>query len=85
MRPLPDIRAEQLFEEGARILAALWDEDAGMVRLAEHPEHHDPRGTLAYAHVLLRGGQAARAERAIAAVLAMQETREHDAHFGNFR
>ncbi len=85
MRPLPDIRAEQLFEEGALALAALWDEDAAMVRLAEHPEYHDPRGTLAYAQALLRGGDAARAERAIAAVLAMQETREQDAHFGNFR
>ncbi len=56
-----------------------------MVRLREAPDLHDPRGTLAYAHVLLRAGDAERARRSIRAVLAMQETREDDAHYGNFR
>lgn len=84
MREL-DARAAQLFDEGARILAALWDEDAAMVREPEAPDFHTPRGTLAYVHVLLRDGDAARAERAISSVLALQETRPQDAHRGNFR
>lgn len=78
-------RAAQLFDEGARILAALWDDSAGMVRTAEAPDFHTPRGTLAYAQVLLRAGDTPRAERAIRSVLALQETRPQDAHYGNFR
>ena len=80
-----DDRAAQLFDEGARILAALWDDDVAMVRTAEAPEFHTPRGTLAYAQVLLRQGDVSRAERAIRSVLALQETRPQDAHYGNFR
>lgn len=82
-------RARQLYEEGAAILDALWDEDAGLVRY-ETPfgVYHDARGSLAYADVLLRAGGAdasARAERIISNVAAMQETRGQDAHYGNFR
>src|SRR5947207_1045895 len=80
-----DERAAQLFDEGARLLEAHWDDVVAMVRYAEHPSHHDARGTLAYAIVLLRQGDTARAERAIRAVLTLQETREQDAHYGNFR
>ena len=47
-----DERAQQLFDEGAAILASAWDEDAGMVRHAEHPSFHDPRATLSYAEAL---------------------------------
>ncbi len=70
------------------MLAARWDDAVSMVRYGEHPEFHDPRGTLAYAGVLLREGRAESVERAAAAiraVLAMQERRELDAHCGNFR
>ncbi len=56
-----------------------------MVRLREAPAFHEPRGTLAYARVLLRAGDPVRAQRAVRSVLAMQETRPRDAHFGNFR
>jgi hypothetical protein len=56
-----------------------------MVRTEEDSAYHTPRGTLAYAHVLLRAGDARRAERAIRSVLALQETRPQDAHYGNFR
>lgn len=80
-----DRRAEQLFQEGARLLAARWDDAAGMVRQEDAPEFHGPRGTLAYAHVLLREDNLSRAERAIRSVLALQEMREQDAHYGNFR
>jgi hypothetical protein len=81
----PDQRSAQLYEEGARLLEEHWDDDVSMVRYAEHPSYHDPRGTLGYAIVLLRQGDTARAERAIRATLALQETREQDAHYGNFR
>src|SRR5207248_10856211 len=49
------------------------------------PISRDPRATLAYAQVLLGRGDIATAERAIARVLSMQETRPNDAHRGNFR
>ncbi len=67
------------------MLAGLRDDSASMVRHEEALNFHDPRGTLAYAHVLLRAGDVERARRAIRAVLAMQETRQDDAHYGNFR
>lgn len=82
---LADERAQQLFDEGARLLASHWDDDVAMVRHPEHPAHHAARGTLDYAIVLLREGNAARAERAIRAVLALQETTPGDAHYGNVR
>jgi hypothetical protein len=81
-------RARQLFDEGAAALALRWDDDVAMVRYSEHADYHDPRGTLGYAGVLLREPNAAnveKAERAIRAVLAVQERREQDAHHGNFR
>ncbi len=79
------MRAAQLFDEGARMLAALWDDDVAMVGTSEAFDIHTPRGTLAYAHVLVRVGDTQRAERAIRSVLALQETRPQDAHYGNFR
>ena len=85
MSSTPTTRGSQIFEEGAGGLASLWDDDVAMVREAQAPDFHTPRGTLAYAHVLLRDGDAVRAERAIRAVLALQETRPLDAHRGNFR
>ena len=83
-----DSRAQQLYDEGAASLAPRWDDAVAMVCYPNRPQFHDPRGTLAYAGVLLREGGAAnieRASRAIRAVLALQETREQDAHRGNFR
>lgn len=70
------------------MLEALWDDAVSMVRYHEDPRRHGPRGTLAYAGVLLRDGSAdalERAERAVRAVLAIQERRPWDAHCGNFR
>jgi hypothetical protein len=80
-----DARARQLFREGAAILGALWDDGAAMVRNTGRVSEHTPRGTLAYCHVLLRTGLVAQAERAIAAVLELQERHPADAHRGNFR
>jgi hypothetical protein len=80
-----EARAQRLFAEGAAILDALWDDDAAMVRNAGRPDQHTPRGTLEYCHVLLRRGDVATAERAVRAVVALQETHPTDAHRGNFR
>ena len=84
-----DARAGQLYDEGARLLDEAWDDAAGLVaRAVGSATLHDGRGSLAYAAVLLRRGaphDVARAERIIAAVARMQETREDDAHYGNFR
>ncbi len=84
-----DARARQLYDEGARILAALWDDETGLVRYeTEFGVFHGSRESLAYADVLLRDGSAesvARAARIIANVVPMQETREGDAHHGNFK
>lgn len=85
MTPDLEPRAQQLYEEGAAMLAASWDDAVSMNRYASHSEVHAPRETLAYAQVLLRAGDADRASRAIRAVLAMQERRETHAHRGNFR
>lgn len=84
----PDERAKQLYIEGSAALAALWDDEAAMCHHDGHPDYHSPRATLGYAGVLLREPTAAnveRATRAIRAALATQETREGDAHCGNFR
>lgn len=81
-------RARQLYDEGARLHDELWDDEASMVRAADYPQFHAPRGTLAYAQVLLRSGTAAdieRASRSTRAVLEMQERHEDHAHYGNFR
>jgi hypothetical protein len=82
-------RAQQLYDEGAAMLAGRWDEDAGLVRY-ETPAgvFHDARGSLAYAEVLLRNGgddELARAAGIIIAVESMQERNPEDAHCGNFR
>lgn len=83
-----DERAAALYAEGARVLDELWDDAASLVRHEASAAVHDTRASLAYARVLLRRGAAddvARAERIIAAVAELQETRQQDAHYGNFR
>lgn len=81
-------RARQLLAEQQRLLEAAWDDERAMVRHAQHPDLHDPRATLAYASALLGEGdpdRSGRAARAIRSVLALQERRPDDAHYGNFR
>lgn len=82
-------RAQQLRKEGASLLLEAWDDEAGLVRYStEFGVFHDARGSLGYARELIAEGGAdsiARAERILRAVASMQETREDDAHYGNFR
>jgi hypothetical protein len=82
-------RGQRLYDEGAALLAAAWDEDAGLVKHeTPYGAFHTGRGSLGYAAVLLREGGAdaiARAARIIDVVASMQETRPDDAHYGNFR
>jgi hypothetical protein len=83
-----DVRAKQLYAEGAAALTALWDDTVSMCNHDGNRDFHSPRATLGYAGVLLRDPTAQNIEiasRAIRAVLALQETREEDAHHGNFR
>ena len=88
-------RSRRLIDEGVTILHAGWNPSVDMVADGEHGGRHSPRSTLAYANVLLAGAatvpgldsaaRIARADAAIHAVLALQETRADDAHYGNFR
>jgi hypothetical protein len=81
-------RRTQLLAEAREAYEAQWDDATAMLRYAERPDYHNPRGTLAYARLLLEDGAppaVERARRALAAVLAMQERTRGDAHEGNFR
>ncbi|MEX2247186.1 MAG: hypothetical protein WEC75_10915 [Dehalococcoidia bacterium] len=82
-------RRGRLFDEGIALLDAAWDDDVALIRQdSEHGALHSSRGTFTYAWALLRrdgAGDRERAERAVRAGLALQETREDDAHRGNFR
>jgi hypothetical protein len=84
-----DERSQELYEDGRRQFAADFDPEREMTLLRTGMgDYHDPRGSLAYAVCLLRGGgrqEVAQAERIIEAVLSMQERRSGNAHFGNFR
>ncbi len=84
-----DARSQELYTDGLRDLRERFDPDAAMTRITTgFGEHHDPRGSLAYATCLLREGGSdnlAAAEKVIDRVLSMQETRPGNAHFGNFR
>lgn len=82
-------RSRQLYAEGAAGLATAWDDGAGLIRHeTEFGVFHDARGSLAYASLLFDAGDAEsirRAHRIIAHVAGMQELRQRDAHYGNFR
>jgi len=81
-------RRSQLRAEARAAYDALWDSVPAMVRYSERPDYHDPRGTLAYARLLLDDGAPGAVERAraaLAAVLAMQERTPGHAREGNFR
>src|SRR5581483_6855129 len=81
-------RRSQLLAEARAAYDALWDDAPAMMRYSERPDYHDPRGTLAYARLLLDEGAPGAVERAraaLAAVLAMQERTPGHAREGNFR
>jgi hypothetical protein len=84
-----DVRSQELYAEGYRKLKEDFDADEAMVRIdIGLGQYHDPRGSLSYATCLLREGGSenlALAEQVIAKVLSMQETRQSNARFANFR
>jgi hypothetical protein len=84
-----DRRSAQLLDEAMRRFEAAWDDERGMVSLSgDRGVFHDPRASLGYARALLQrdaDGDRERAARAVRNVLSMQERREQDEHYGNFR
>ncbi len=82
-------RASSLYAEGVALLDAAWDESVGLIRdVTPYGVFHTTRGSLTYAHLLLKRnaeGDAQRAVRIINIVATTQETRADDAHYGNFR
>lgn len=82
---LEDAPARSLFEHARRDLSARFDTAVGLVRTEVRPDLHTPRDSLWHALGLLHEGDAATAERIIASVLSMQERRDDDPHYGNFR
>ncbi|HEX5479972.1 MAG TPA: hypothetical protein VFY79_09655 [Dehalococcoidia bacterium] len=82
---LEDAAARSLFDHARRDLRARFDASVGLVRTEVRPDLHTPRDSLWHALGLLYEGDAATAEGIIAVVLAMQERRQDDPHYGNFR
>ncbi len=79
--------SQQLYDGGVSGLTEKYDAELGMVRLqTSEGSWHDPRASLTYAlALLLDDGDANEAERNVLNVLSMQERREGDPHYGNFK
>ena len=82
---LEDATATELFAYARRELSARFDEKASLVHLRAQPDWHTPRESLWHALGLLVEGDVPGADRIIQAVLATQELRDDDPHYGNFR
>lgn len=70
---------------GRADLAARFDPALHLVRDPFLRERHQPHASVWYAGVLLEDGEVGQAVRIIERVLQMQELREGDPHYGNFR
>ena len=79
--------SQRLYDGGVRGLKEKYDTDLGMVRLeTSEGNWHSPRSSLTFAlALLLDGDDGSEAERNILNVLSMQERREGDPHYGNFK
>jgi hypothetical protein len=75
----------RLIELGRADLSARFDPALNVVRDPFRPDRHQPHASLWYAGVLLEDGDLVGAERIVGRVLEMQELREPDPHYGNFR
>lgn len=80
-----DANSQRLYDLGVADLTERFDAGLGLVRDPFLPERHSPHHSLWYATSLLDVGDSATAEVIVAKVLGMQELREGDPHFGNFR
>lgn len=76
---------EHLVELGRADLESRFDPTLGLVRDPFLLHRHQPHASLWFAGVLLEDGDVAGAERIVERVLEMQELREGDSHYGNFR
>jgi hypothetical protein len=83
-----DPRSRDLLDRAFRDLEKRFDSVLGLVRSPFLPEKHQPHPTIWYALcALLRKseGDSALAEEIISRALDLQELREDDPHYGNFR
>jgi hypothetical protein len=83
-----DPRSRDLLDRGFRDLEKRFDSVVGLVRSPFLPEKHQPHPTIWYALcALLRKseGDSALVEEIISRALDLQELREDDPHYGNFR
>ena len=80
--------SQELFDRGFGDLQGRFDPGVALVRSPFQPDRHQPHPSIWYAHCLLmRDGErdALLADEIIRAALALQECRETDPHYGNFR
>ena len=77
--------AARLRDLGRADLEARFDSALDLVRDPFQPQRHQPHPSLWLAGALLESGDTGRAERIIDRALALQELREDDPHYGNFR
>jgi len=80
-----DANSRRLHELGVADLASRFDPALNLVRDPFLPKRHSPHHSLWHATALLDSGYTALAEQIVEIVLQMQERREDDPHFGNFR
>ena len=80
-----DANSQRLYDIGRADLEARFDPALDLVRDPFLSERHQPHASLWYANYLLESATWRAAERIIERVLSMQELREGDPHYGNFR
>ena len=80
-----DAHSQRLYDLAVRDLTSRFDAAPGLVRDPFLPERHSPHHSLWYATSLLNSDEIGAAEPIVSKVLAMQELREGDPHYGNFR
>jgi len=87
MLELKDKQSRELFDVGIEGAREKYDGDLGLVHMeTTEGSWHSPRSSLTFAiALLLTEDDASEAERIILKVLTMQERRDGDPHYGNFK